>query len=264
MNRRVALMTSNPRLVGPFLHAVDARGGSGFELPLCILVRPSMRYPDRVRDLADAIRRQARINDTWRAAQLVHHLAYRWLARTKDTNSPEAAADVFGSDRIAVEAPSGNDPAVAAALREADCSLCVMVGGDVLTRRTLAGAGVRFVNVHMGDPAFVRGKPAMFWEILGGRASIDLTLHEAIAKVDAGTIVLRRESPILWGPSLGETLRRTRERAAAEIAVLLLEGIPLALAGASSARDSTPGPLRTTPTVWQTLRADRICRRRCR
>lgn len=263
MTARVALLTSNPRLVEPFLRDV-ARSPerSAIQIPLAIWVRPSMKPWDRARDLCRTILWQAKINRVSPGAQLAHHLAYRWLTRTAGTAPSASAVGVLREGRVVVEVPSGNAPAAVASLQTSNCSLCAIVGGDVLSRETLDRGGLPFVNVHLGDPAFVRGKPPVFWEILDGRASIALTLHEVIPAVDAGAVLLQRESPILWGPTLGETLRRTRERAAPEIARLLADGIPLWLGASRRPLRSSPGRLRTTPTIQDALEAQRVCRER--
>ncbi|MEW6488395.1 MAG: hypothetical protein AB1578_10865 [Thermodesulfobacteriota bacterium] len=263
MTARAALLTSNPRLVEPFLRDVGRNPAScAIDVPLAIWVRPSMGLGARVRELGRTLGRQAGVNRTTPAAQLLHHLVYRWLSRAAGGAPPASAVAVLREGRAVVEVPSGNAPEAVAALRASGCSLCAMVGGDVLSPETLGGGGVPFVNVHLGDPAFVRGQPAVFWEVLDGRSSIVLTLHRVIPAVDAGPIVRQRRSPIVWGPTLGETLRRTRERAAPEIARLLADGIPAVLREEPGPLPSAPGRLRTTPTIRQALEARRVCRER--
>ena len=221
-----------------------------------------MRLPDRLRDLRRVIRRQAAINRTAQAAQLIHHVAFRWLARAANDGSLAASIEVLRRGRRVVEAESGNAPVVVDALRNSGCALGVIVGADVLTRHTLEAVELPLLNVHLGDPAFVRGQPPVFWEILDRRTSITLTLHHVIPQLDAGAVVLQRESPIVWGPTLGETMRRTRERASAEIARLVSDGIRRMGDTEAQNRPRAPGPLRTTPTVWESFRADRLCRAR--
>ena len=112
--------------------------------------------------------------------------------------------------------------------------------------------------------AFVRGLPAVFWEILGGRDVIHLTLHELVPALDAGPVVAQREVPIVWQPSLGATIRKTREAAAGVVPSLLREGLRPDGEGSPVRRAATLGPLRTTPRVGQMLAASGVCRHRYR
>ena len=263
MNPSVALMTSNPRLVEPFLRDSGSRLRSlGIRIPLVIWVRPSMRLLDRARDLRTAIRRQAAINRISPGAQIVHHFAFRWLGRAPEKMPLAPSIRVLRQGRAVIEARSGNDPGAIVSLRNSDCAMCVIVGGDVLSRETLDAVGLPLLNVHLGDPTFVRGQPPVFWEILDKRESIALTLHEVTPRLDAGAVLLQRDSPILWGPTLGDTMLRTRQRASEEIASLLMDGITQVLEGCQRPRPIEPGPLRTTPTIWEAFEAGRICRER--
>ena len=221
-----------------------------------------MKPWDRARDLYRTILRQAKINRVSPAAQLAHYLAYRWITRPGATAPFASAAGALRAGRVVLEVASGNAAAAVASLRTSNCSLCAIFGGDVLSRETLDRGELPFVNVHLGDPAFVRGQPPVFWEILDGRSSIVLTLHRVTPAVDAGPIVRQRHSPIVWGPTLAQTLRRTRERAAPEIARLLADGIPAVLREEPGLLPPAPGSVRTTPTIRQALEARRVCRER--
>jgi folate-dependent phosphoribosylglycinamide formyltransferase PurN len=263
MTPPIALITSNPRLVDVLLQRHgQGIGGGDLQIPLAIWVRPSMRPLDRLRDLRRVLRRQAAINRTTPAAQFIHHVAFRWLARAQMTGSLAASVDLLRRGRRVVETESGNAPVVVDALRHSGCALGVIVGSDVLTRRTLEAIGLPLLNVHLGDPAFYRGRPSIFWEILGCRTSITLTLHQVIPQLDAGAILLQRECPIVWGPTLGETMARTRQRASPEIARLVRDGIRRMGEVESPGGPSAAGPLRTIPKFWESFRADRLCRER--
>ncbi len=178
--------------------------------------------------------------------------------------SPEHAVKVLGARRRLLEVHSANEPAAASALRADRCALGIVVSGDVLSRRTLEVLDVPLFNVHLSDPAFVRGMPPVFWEILGGHDSIRLTLHALTPQVDGGPIVAQREIPIVWQSTLAGTIAQTLGLCGREIALLLADGLPPILDGSAKPRPGTPGPLRTTPTIQQMWQAGRICRKRAR
>jgi folate-dependent phosphoribosylglycinamide formyltransferase PurN len=259
---RIALITSSPGLVEPFLRATERRQRTGIEVVLVVRVRPSMRLVDRVRDLRRVLRRQARINRTSPLLQAVHYFTYRRLSGWARRSIPASAEQALGNGRSVVEVESANDPAAVAALQDSGAALGVVVGADVLSRATLEALGLPLYNLHMSDPVFVRGMPMFFWEIHGDRDSICMTLHELVADLDAGPVLAQRSSPVVWGPTLAETLRRTGAAAADEVARLLDDGIAGILDGTLQPRRVARGPLRTTPTVRQSLRAHRICRQR--
>ena len=262
VNRRIALLTSNPRLLEPFLGDGLLRDQLRIEIPLAIWIRPSMRWADRVRDLRSTVSRRARINRTSPELQLLHYLAYRWVTRREPSGSVESAVGALAEGRRLLEVRSANDPAVALALREEKCALGIVFGGDVVSRRTLEALDVPLFNIHLSDPAFVRGLPPVFWEILGGHDFLRMTLHVLAPQLDAGPIVTQKDVPIAWQRTLGRTLSRTFERCGGEVTSLLADGIRAILDGSATPRSIVPGTLRTTPTIRQLLRARRICRKR--
>lgn len=262
---RVALVTSNLLLAGPLLERCSQPDNNRTpEIPLAVWLQPSMRASDRLRDLLRTVRRQAALNRTTPSAQLVHHFVHRWLAATTKHGTPPASIELLQRGRAVMTAVSGNAPEAVSALRESRCDVGLVIGGDVLGRRTLQALEMPMLNVHFSDPGFIRGLPPVFWEILDHRDSITLTLHCVTWQLDAGVVVLQREVPIVWRPTLAETLRQTRVLAAAEIAPLVIEGIPRWQERTAPAKPIPPGPLRTTPTLWDSLRAEWICRQRFR
>jgi methionyl-tRNA formyltransferase len=121
---------------------------------------------------------------------------------------------------------------------------------------------MRLLNLHTSDPSVHRGMPPVFWEIREGMNAVTLTLHELILELDAGPVVAQRDVPIQWRPSLGATIGATRRMMAEEIATLLAESLPEILAGRRETRPLVPGPLRTVPSISDTMRAVKICRHR--
>jgi methionyl-tRNA formyltransferase len=264
MPLRIALVTSNPLLVQTFIEDHERHRTLDLEIALAVRLHPSMRLADRLRDLRRTITRQARINQTSRLAQTVHYFAYRPIARTATAGNMASAVRSLSAGRPFLQVRSANDPAVAEAVRDANCSLVLIVGADVLSRRTLDGLPASIYNVHYSDPAFVRGLPPVFWEILDGRDSIDLTLHALTAALDAGPVVAQRPVPIVWQRTLQETIRRTRDATRPALSDLLADGLRRIRDGSPFQRTAPPGPLRTTPTISQLRTARRLCRERFR
>jgi hypothetical protein len=264
MTRRLALVTSNPPLALPFAADHALHQALELEIAVAVWVHPSMRFLDRFRELRRTLRRRARINHTRPTAQLLHHLAYLRIDRASRSGDLDDAARQLSRGRPFVEARSVNEEHVAAAIRGTGCSLVVVIGSDILTAATIERLGIALFNVHFGDPAFVRGLPAVFWEILGGRDVIHLTLHELVPMLDAGPVVAQREVPIVWQPSLAATIRKTREAAALAVPGLLREGLGPDGGASPVRRAATLGPLRTTPRVGQMLAASGVCRHRYR
>jgi hypothetical protein len=258
-----ALLTSNPRLIRPFLE--DPRlGATGLKIPLVFWMRPSMAFADRARGLRATLVRQARMNGTSLPLQFCHHTAYRLLGRGPGSDGLEEAATLLERGREVHVVRSYNEPRVALELAGGRVDAALVMGGDVLRRATIAAAGVPIYNVHYGDPSFVRGMPPFFWEILAGRDEIAPTLHQVVPRLDAGPIVAQRRIPTCWRPGLARTLKATRDAADAVVTEMLMETLPHLLEGRVRPMAATPGPLRTTPSTLETLRAERICRRRAR
>ncbi len=267
--QRVVLITSSPKLVFPLLDRDLA--ALGIEIPLVLLIKPSPLMRDRLRHLPNHLRRQARINRTWPLLQLLYRVVYARATRELDGSQstgptlPEAL-DVIARGRRVMEFPSINQASAVAALRDTDFSLGVVVGADVLTRRTLKSIRLPLVNVHFSDPSFARGMPPVFWEIWAAREKVTLTLHRLELALDAGPIVLQRDVPIQWQANLASTLARTRELAARELATLVEEALPGLIGPGESGNvpaevERRPvGPLRTIPTLRDLLQARRVNR----
>jgi methionyl-tRNA formyltransferase len=119
-------------------------------------------------------------------------------------------------------------------------------------------------NLHLSDPAFVRGLPPILWEVLDGRDSIVLTLHRLTSTLDGGDVIHQQAMPIVWQPTLGATLRATRATFDRAIPGVFERGLRQILDGTARPRPIVPGPLRTMPSAGQLLEANRICRKRWR
>ncbi len=263
--RRVALITSIPELVAPFFSA-DLKSYD-LEIPVVVLIQPSTLLADRLRDLPRTLRRQAKLNGTSRVLQLINRVLYYRVVSDCAPDGIEvptrsAALDTLTRGRIVIDASSANDSSVAAALKEADCELGLVIGADMLTRATLEAIELPLVNLHLSDPAFARGMPPIFWEIHAGRSEVTLTLHRLVAKLDAGPVLMQRPVAIQWRPTLAGTINATRHLVAKEIGSFLVEALPEILDGRLIETRIDHGAVRTIPRIADVMRARKICRLR--
>ena len=143
------------------------------------------------------------------------------------------------------------------------CDVICLMGSRIITKRTLNTLGeVHVVNCHSSDPSFVRGGPTVFWEILAGKNSMVLTVHKVVPEVDAGPIHQQKPVPIHYQRSLRKTIFRTLKEAEPLISELFRDVLIAACQDKLGHRAFTPGPIRVTPSIFQTCRAALFCRRR--
>lgn len=262
MRARLAVITSAPVMLEHFLRDRDLHRRIDVEIPLLVRIHPSMKPRDRLRDLRRDIERRARWTGRSRLAHLVEHFAWRAIhgaARTAASTTLATLPDVAWR-----EATATHDPSVRRALADLRADLAVVFGGPPIPGPALDAMGVPLLNVHASDPSFCRGMPPVFWEVHAGRDVLTMTLHEIVARLDAGRVVAQREVPIAWRRTLVETLRATRDRMALDLPLLLGDGIGSVVAGTARPREVPLGPLRTLPTLREIFTAERRCRERWR
>jgi folate-dependent phosphoribosylglycinamide formyltransferase PurN len=260
---RVVVVTSAVGLIEGFVRDRDLHRRIGVEVMLLVRTHPSMKPRDRLHDLRRGIERRARMTGRSRVAHLVEHFAWRAVHGAAFRDLPTAlSAPVPGL--ASMEALSTHDPSVVRALADVRADLAVVFGGSPIPARTIDAMGVPLLNVHASDPSFCRGMPPVFWEVHAGLDALTLTLHEIVARLDAGAVVAQRTMPIAWRRSLTATLRATRDRMALELPLLLADGLEQIVRGEAHPRGVPPGPLRTLPRLGEILEAQRRCTRRWR
>jgi folate-dependent phosphoribosylglycinamide formyltransferase PurN len=261
----LALVTSNPRLLGAFLEDRDRRIDMGIEIPLVLWVRPSMKFSDRLHDLRRTVVQRRRINGVPPWTQVLHHFVYRCVSRAALPAQPEAddasLEDALRRHHDVRVVRTVNAPEAIEALSDPCLALGVVLGADVFRRDSLQRIATPLYNIHLGDPRIVRGKPPVFWEIYEGLDEVTITLHRVVPRLDAGPVVAQRSVPIEWGATLVDTLRRTRRALPLNAAELLFDTLPSIVDGSASGTSIAPGPLRTNPTTRQAIRAHRMCSR---
>ncbi len=233
---------------------------AGIVVPLVVLDED---LPGRqpVRQLWRLAKRQARVAGCSQVIAATRILVYRALTR-QPTSQVRVLRPVFPRELSVVRVPTLNAPAAAQALRAAGCDLVCLMGARILTRRTLEAISVPIVNIHSSDPRVIRGGPVVVWEVLAGRPEIALTVHEVVAAVDSGAIVAQGAQQVLYRGGLGATTHATMQAALPKVGDLFERAIRDFAAGAPHRTAFTPGPLKVTPSVGETLRAQLLCRQR--
>jgi methionyl-tRNA formyltransferase len=263
---RVGVMClAHERIVDTFLER-NAPGlrQAGVELATLVLDEDQPGQ-DVWRSLWRLAGRQARLLHSMRLTMLVRLLTYRELTRPRGREFPiEPPRPPFPPDLPVVRVPTLNAPAARQAIRAAQCDLVCLMGARYLVKRTLAAIGVPIVNIHSSDPRFVRGGPVVIWEILDNRPEIGLVVHQVTEVLDAGAILAQDAQPILYRHGLGPTTAATMIAARPRVADLFERVIRDAQAGTSRLTRFAPGPLKVTPRVRETLRADVLCKQRSR
>ncbi|MBV9359185.1 MAG: hypothetical protein JO023_27055 [Chloroflexi bacterium] len=232
---------------------------AGIELAVVVLDDdlPARRAP--VRHLWRLATRQARIAGCSAPVALGRILVYRAL---EGLGSEPGATPPFPAGLTIVQAPTLNASSAALAVRAAGCDLVCLMGARFLTRRTLRAVGAPVVNIHSSDPRRIRGGPVVVWEVLADEPQIALVVHEATEVLDAGAILAQASQPILYCGGLGVTTAATMAAARPIVADLFEQVIRDAADGTLRRTSFAPGPLKVTPSIAKSLRADLLCRYR--
>jgi len=94
----------------------------------------------------------------------------------------------------------------------------VMASFDQIVHgRTLAIPRHGFLNVHPSKLPAYRGPEPVYWAIAEGAAETGVSLHRAVAKVDAGPILAQVTAPIQAADTAGTLTRRLAEVGAREL-----------------------------------------------
>ena len=251
------------RIIDSFLeHNVPALRDAGVDV-VTLVLDEDLPGQDFWRHMWRLATRQARLVHCSRATALVRLLAYRELTRPRGPGEQTPRAP-FPPELAVARVPTLNAPAASEAIRAARCDLVCLMGARFLIKRTLTAIGVPIVNIHSSDPRFVRGGPVVIWEVLAGRPEIGLVVHEVTEVLDAGSILAQGAQPILYRGGLGATTAATMSAARPRVADLFEQVIRDFAAGSIKPVPFAPGPLKTTPRVRETVRAELLCRQRSR
>jgi methionyl-tRNA formyltransferase len=208
-------------------------------------------------------RRQARVSGCSTLSAAARLVCWKLVNRLAGPTPSVADLPPIPPALHVVCVPSLNSPEATAAIRSSGAELVCLMQTRFLNARTLAALGVEVVNLHTSDPRFMRGGPAIVWEILDDRDEIVMTVHKATEVLDGGDILLQKPQPVIFRASLGATLAQTWTAALPAMADLVFDAIVGMKKGTLTRLSFVPGLLRATPAVTQMLLARRKCLAMC-
>lgn len=236
----------------------------GIEGAVAVIDENAASREHRVRHNLAVARGQARVSSCSVPTALARMLFYKVLLRTVPPKPSDSLRGAVPDTTRVVRVGDLNSPEGIAAVRDAGCGLVCLAGARILSARTIRALGVPIVNVHYSDPRLFRGLPMVVWEVLAGLPDILPTVHVVTERVDAGPILAQAAVPIRYAGGLAATTRATMVAAQPVVCDLLERVIRGYAAGHAPSLPFEPARLRTTPSVRETLLADRLCRRRSR
>jgi hypothetical protein len=261
---RVALLTSEAAWAAFFIRQWRTRlREEGIEIACVVVDENRTREVNPVSHLLSVAKRQSKVARSSLAGALLRLVVFRWWSNCggrDGTITTTALPEAIPNFRV----PSLNSAEAVAAVRGCRADVSCLLGGRILTQRTIEELGHLILNGHASDPRFVRGRPPVFWEVLNGNRQICLTIHEVVAKLDAGPIYGQRSQEILYCGGIGATMRATMEQARARMTELFATVLIGVHAGGIAPKEFHPGPVRTIPRISQLIRAEILCRCRSR
>jgi peptidoglycan/xylan/chitin deacetylase (PgdA/CDA1 family) len=111
-----------------------------------------------------------------------------------------------------------NGPPAAAALRELDADLGIVLGTRILKPSTFSIPRMGCINLHKGKVPEYRGMPPGFWELYDGQTSAGVTVHKVDDGLDTGDVLGTQTVPI-HPKDTPVTLRRKLDRSGSELLV---------------------------------------------
>lgn len=262
---RIALLTTEPGNLAREFAAVyaDELKKHGIDIELIIVDTQDYKKRHLLRHAYNVAKRQARIAECSVFTSFLRILTWKFVNKLTSTSDQQRRVEVISKHQI-IEVPSLNSSKAISVITERHVDIICLMGTRMLTPKTLHKLNAHVINVHSSDPAFVRGGPVVVWEVLSGKSDITLTIHYVTPELDAGDILMQLCHPIVYKQGLGLTLQKTMELAQAKVLVLFKEVLLGLRYNTLNPRKTEKGPLRVTPSVTQTIRAEIICRNRAR
>lgn len=124
-----------------------------------------------------------------------------------------------------LEAASVNSPEFLEAVAACRPDVIVSVAAPEIFKSPLLGmAAIGCLNIHSGKIPEYRGMMPTFWQMLEGRRSVTVTVHEMVPKLDAGGVVDTLDFPLRERDSLDRVISGTKQ-AGARLMIRVLERI---------------------------------------
>jgi peptidoglycan/xylan/chitin deacetylase (PgdA/CDA1 family)/folate-dependent phosphoribosylglycinamide formyltransferase PurN len=173
---------------------------TGVATRVTLLTAPYVRkVPSSRQKLERLVRREGPAGVTRAVMRQAHRLlgmdgAHAPDDRALDTASLDPAiahhrfADFHAPDCLAVL--DGLDP-----------TLGVVAGTYILEQSVFGAPRLGSINLHSGEAPAYRGAAPAFWELYNGEPSVGITIHEVLAKLDAGNVLLAEQFPLERAPA---------------------------------------------------------------
>lgn len=114
-----------------------------------------------------------------------------------------------------LETASVNDAAYVGRVRELQPDLIVSVAApEIFSEELLAAGRLGCLNIHSGRLPRYRGMMPTFWQMLAGERRITVTVHEMVARLDAGGILGTVEYPLRDDDTLDRVMSETKREGA--------------------------------------------------
>jgi len=259
----IALFASQPASIARLFIARhrEKLSKDGVQIRVLVLDENASKRQNPVTHAWKIARRQAKIAGCSGLTSLARIAFYKGVNRLSTLKSESTQLPPL-DDVGLVSVPTLNSDYAIKAVRSRYCDLVCLMGTRILRKDTLCELDVPTINIHSSDPGFVRGGPPVFWEVLEGLDHITLTIHDVVAELDAGHVLMQRTVPIEYCGGLGMTIRKTMRTAESSIADLFREVILAMKDGRERRTPNGRGPLRVTPSIKETWKAEMLCRSR--
>ena len=147
-------------------------------------------------------------------------------------------------------------------LRNAGAELGLSLGNGYIARSVFSIPGHGMVNLHTEVlPDFRGGVHSIIWPIHEGRDVTGFAIHQVDASFDTGDILFRETHPIVFYPTLRETVERNVLSVRLRIPQAFSQVCEHYESLRASSRPQGEGRSYTTPTIWQFFRMVRNHRR---
>ena len=103
---------------------------------------------------------------------------------------------------------------VANKVREQRCDILIKAGMGLVENPDDAGAPLGVLSYHHGDPSRYRGRPAGFWELMEGAATMGIMVQRINNRLDAGAVLAIGRTKV-FAYSYRQTLAQARRASSA-------------------------------------------------
>jgi methionyl-tRNA formyltransferase len=160
--------------------------------------------------------------------------------------------------------PFTNSEETAKLLREFAPDLVLSLGNGYIARKIFELPKYGMVNVHLELLPRYRNARSIIWPIYFLEENTGFTIHKVDSRIDGGDILYQEKQPILFRPSLGQTIAGTMEVLARRAPIAVRDLCENYARFAAAAQPQANGLEFTTPTLSQFLRMVRNNRLLCR